>query len=129
MSSVEAASLRLASYNPRLSKAFSYHLAFHGTRKAEEKGQVSWKFDPLHRTRGPQPFYLHQARAFWLKIVAPTLLVRGELSPFEWEETEDRECVQSATKVVINGAGHMVHHEQPERLAQAILGFLDRLPG
>lgn len=30
---------------------------------------------------------------------------------------------------VVDRAGHMVHHEQPDRLAAAILGFLNCLPG
>ena len=115
-------------YNPRISESFALHLAAHGTRAAENGEGLVWKFDPVHRTRGPQPFYLEQARAFWLRVTAPLLRVRGELSPFRWDPSENRECVSSARRVEIPGAGHMVHHEQPDRLAEAILEFLDGLP-
>jgi len=129
MSDVKEAAQRLKSYNPRISESFAHHLAVHGTRAAEDGGGLVWKFDPVHRTRGPQPFYLEQARAFWLKVAAPALLVRGGLSPFRWDTSEERECIPSATRTEIEGAGHMVHHEQPDRLAAAILAFLRGLPG
>ncbi len=124
---VEEAARRLRQTNPRISEAFAFHLAAHGTRKAEKGGGVVWKFDPVHRTRSPQPFYLEQARAFWARVTAPTLLVRGERSPFRWEAAEHRECIASARRIEIPGAGHMVHHEQPATLAEAITGFIDSL--
>jgi len=83
-----------------------------------------WKFDPLHRTRGPQPFYLEQAGAFWARITAPTLIVRGELSPMQWDPSEQREKVRHARTILIPQAGHMVHHDQPTRLARVLLEFL-----
>ena len=129
MSDVKEAAQRLIAYNSRISEAFAHHLAVYGTRAAEDNSGLVWKFDPVHRTRGPQPFYLEQARAFWLKVTAPALLVSGSLSPFRWDESEERECIPSAKRVEIEGAGHMVHHEQPDRLAEAILGFLRGLPG
>jgi pimeloyl-ACP methyl ester carboxylesterase len=129
MSDVEEAVERLKSYNARIPEAFAHHLAVTGTRAAEDGRGLVWKFDPVHRTRGPQPFYLEQARAFWLKVPAPSLLVRGGLSPFRWDPSEERECIPSATRTEIEGAGHMVHHEQPDRLAEAILEFLSSLPG
>ncbi len=127
LSGVEEAAQRLQITNPRISESFALHLAVHGTRKAEKGGGVVWKFDPVHRTRSPQPFYLEQARAFWLRVTAPALLVRGGLSPFRWETAENRECIPSARRIEIPGAGHMVHHEQAAGLAEAILGFLDGL--
>jgi pimeloyl-ACP methyl ester carboxylesterase len=125
LSGVEEAAQRLQLYNPRISESFALHLAVHGTRAADNGGGLVWKFDPVHRTRGPQPFYLEQARAFWLRVTAPVLRVRGELSPFRWDASENRECVSSARRIEIPGAGHMVHHEQADRLAEAILEFLD----
>jgi pimeloyl-ACP methyl ester carboxylesterase len=124
LAGVEGAAQRLRMYNPRLSESFALHLARHGTRETENGEGVVWKFDPMHRTRGPQPFYVEQARAFWLRVTAPALIVRGELSPFRWEASEDRECFSDARVVEIPGAGHMVHHEQAELLADAICSFL-----
>ncbi len=123
MASVEEAAERLRTNNPRLTEAFSRHLARHGTRKVSDGFQ--WKFDPVHRTRSPQPFYLEQARAFWLKITAPTLLVGGESSPLNQASSEDRECIPKASKKTIPDAGHMVHHDQPDKLCCSIMEFLN----
>ncbi len=128
LSGIDEAARRLQAYNPRISDSFARHLAVQGTREPEDGRGLVWKFDPVHRTRGPQPFYLEQARAFWLRVTAPALIVRGELSPFRWKVSEERECFSSAEKIVIPGAGHMVHHEQPDRLAEAVLSFLESLP-
>ena len=127
LSGVEEAAQRLQLYNPRISESLALHLAVHGTRAVEETAGFVWKFDPVHRTRGPQPFYLEQARAFWQRMTAPLLRVRGELSPFRWDAVENRESVSAVERIEIPGAGHMVHHEQADRLAEAILTFLDRL--
>ena len=128
MSGVEEAAQRLQLFNPRISASFARHLARHGTKEADSGGGIVWKFDPVHRTRSPQPFYLEQARAFWRRVTAPALLVRGGLSPFRWDTSEHRECIPSASRIEIAGAGHMVHHDQPERLAEAILSVLGDLP-
>jgi pimeloyl-ACP methyl ester carboxylesterase len=128
LSGLEEAAQRLRFYNPRIAPSFAEHLAVHGTREDPNAGGLAWKFDPVHRTRGPQPFYLEQARAFWSRVTAPALLVRGGVSPFRWDESENRECISSARKIEIRGAGHMVHHEEPDRLAEAILSFLDNQP-
>lgn len=127
LAGIDEASERLRLYNPEISDSVARHLAVQGTREMDNGGGLVWKFDPVHRTRGPQPFYLEQARAFWLRVTAPALIVRGELSPFRWKASEERECFSSARRIVIPGAGHMVHHEQPGRLAEAILSFLTSL--
>jgi len=127
MASVEDAARRLQAYNPRLTAAFAYHLAKYGTRTTKNRNEVLWKFDPLHHTRSPQPFYLEQARAFWSRITSPALLVFGELSPFQCEPPENRERIAGARETVISGASHMVHHDQPELLARAIGSFLKEI--
>lgn len=128
MADVREASERLMLLNPRLSRDFALHLAVQGTRRADNGGGLVWKFDPLHRTRGPQPFYLEQAKAFWREVAAPVLVVRGELSPFRWQAADGREDFSSVRRIEIPGAGHMVHHEQADLLAEAILGFLNGVP-
>jgi pimeloyl-ACP methyl ester carboxylesterase len=128
MADLQEAAERLMLYNPRLSREFALHLAVQGTRRAGNGCGLVWKFDPLHRTRGPQPFYLEQAKAFWRRVAAPVLVVRGEQSPFRWQEEEDRENFSSVRRIEIPGAGHMVHHERADLLAEAVLAFLDSLP-
>ena len=122
---VEEAAQRLRAYNPRLSSSLAHHLARHGTREAATGAGYVWKFDPVHRTRGPMPFLLEQARAFWLAVTCPTLLVKGESTPFSWDPDENRECIHGAETVVVPGAGHMVHHDQPEALSCIIREFVE----
>jgi len=123
MESLEEAAARLRAYNPRLTPERSLTLARHGTRDLPGGGCV-WKFDPLHQTRTPQPFYLEQARAFWSRIPCPALRVSGVETPFRWEDAEDRESIPGARTARVPGAGHMVHHDQPEALARLIREFL-----
>ncbi len=128
MKSWEDAAARLRAYNARLSRDFSLHLARHGTRRERDGGYV-WKFDPIHRTRTPLPFYLEQARAFWSRIPCPALRVHGSESPFHWDDAENRESIPGAVTAVVPGAGHMVHHDQPDALARVIREFIhDAVP-
>lgn len=112
--------------NPRLAQHRALHLAHHGTEVGED-GLHRWRFDPLHKVRVPQPFYVDQARAFWRRIDAPVLIVRGEHA---WSrdmvaEWEDRVSTFRDVRVVeISDAGHMIHHERPNLLAEAIAVFL-----
>jgi pimeloyl-ACP methyl ester carboxylesterase len=122
MADVAEAAARIKHRNPRFSEAMALHQAEHGTRPVD--GGVSFTFDPLHMTWGPQPFYLTQARAFWQRVSCPTLLVSGSESPLGGPHFVDRVCVEQAERVVISEAGHMVHLEQPKALAEAILAFL-----
>ena len=55
--SPEEAAGRLRRAYPRLTAERARHLAHHGLRR-NETGGWQWKFDPLHRTTSPQPFYL-----------------------------------------------------------------------
>ncbi|MCA9563286.1 MAG: alpha/beta hydrolase [Myxococcales bacterium] len=123
MATVEEAAARMRRRNSRLSEEFSLHLAEHGTHPIE--GGVTWAWDPLHRLTGPQPFYLAQAQAIWAKISCPALSIRGAESNFNIPGLVERENF-SPEIVVIPDAGHMVHHDQPRLLSEAISNFLGR---
>lgn len=123
-----AAQLRHA--NPRLAEARSLVLATHGTERGDD-GLYRWRFDPLHKSRTPQPFYVDQARAFWRRITAPVLVVIGKASWVldvvpDWRERMS--AIADARVVEIEDAGHMIHHERPDELAAAIEEFLATLP-
>lgn len=119
-----AAIARLRERYPRMSDEAIALLAEHGTRAADD-GRA-WKFDPLHQTRAPQPFYVEQARAFWRRITCPVLYVEGEESLFRLPEDElaDRLGALRARRVAIRGSAHHPHLEQPERLAALLVEFL-----
>ena len=66
--SPEEAAGRLRRNYPRLTEKRARHLARHGMRRTERRRGWQWKFDPLHRTTSPQPFYLEQFREFLRRV-------------------------------------------------------------
>ena len=116
---------RLQRLDLRLTRDRAEALARNGTRIVG--GDLTWKYDPLHRTSLPVPFYVAQARAFWDRITAPTLLIGGSRSFFRWDPSEDRERIRGARRVTIPGAGHHVHHDQPDALSRALLDFFEEV--
>jgi pimeloyl-ACP methyl ester carboxylesterase len=123
--SVEAGASQLQHTNPRLNAPLALDLA-HAGMKQNDKGKWVWKFDPLHRTAAPQPFYTKQALEFFRRIECPVLIVEGKAS--RQTRRTDRQARHDAIRnhrhVVIDHAGHMVHQDNPVELAQAIVNFL-----
>lgn len=89
-------------------------------------GGLRWRFDPLHRTRGPIPFDEARFMAFLDAVACPTLLVWGEHTPLRPASADARAArLGDATSFVLAGAGHNLHHERPAELAAVLRGFLD----
>jgi pimeloyl-ACP methyl ester carboxylesterase len=121
--SLDEAAARLAERFPRFSTEATRHMAEFGTREAE--GGRVWKFDPLHQTNSPQPYYVAQARHFWRRVACPVLYVEGGESAFNMAaDLDDRLEVLRARRVSIAGAGHHPHLEQPEETSRVLLEFL-----
>lgn len=94
----------------------------------EADGSVRWRYDPLHRTHSPAPLLPAVALAFWRRIVAPTLWIGGAESPWLSPELDRRlEAIPQLERQLLPGAGHMVHTDAPQALAQAIFSFLSGL--
>jgi pimeloyl-ACP methyl ester carboxylesterase len=119
-----AARERLRERYPRMAEDALALLAEHGSRA--EGGARVWKFDPLHQTRSPQPFYVAQARAFWRRVACPVLYVEGDESVLRLPDDElaARLAALRAARVVIRGSAHHPHLEQPEALARVLVEFL-----
>jgi pimeloyl-ACP methyl ester carboxylesterase len=125
-SSIEAGASQLQQTNPRLKKEFAIDLARAGMKK-NDNGKWVWKFDPLHRTAAPQPFYTAQALEFFRRIRCPVLIVDGQQSrqTRRTDKQQRYEAIQDRRLVTINHAGHMVHHDNPERLAEVVASFFE----
>lgn len=125
-SSLEEAAKRLQRKNPRLSRELALDLARSGM-KPKNDGKWIWKFDPLHRTTAPQPFYLGQALEYFRRIACPVLIVQGResLQTPRPDVQQRLEAIAAKTVVYIEKAGHMVHHDNPEELAKTVLAFLN----
>lgn len=124
---LEGAAARLRKGNPRLKHDFALQLAAWGMKK-NENGKWAWKFDPLHRTMAPQPFYSGQAMAFYRRIECPVLIIRGKESrQTPRPDMQQRlEAIPNRSLAEIDGAGHMIHHDNPDALAARVLEFLER---
>jgi pimeloyl-ACP methyl ester carboxylesterase len=122
---LEAAAERFHRSNPRLSAERAFELTCWGMRQ-NGNGKWIWKFDPLHRTTSPQPFYSEQALEFLRRIECPVLVVTGKEShQTPRPDLPDRlKALRDHRRVDIERAGHMIHQDNPEELAEAILRFI-----
>jgi pimeloyl-ACP methyl ester carboxylesterase len=123
---------RLQKTNPRLSDACADFLARHWA----EEGPAGWRLlgDPRHKHINPVAYRLDEAMACWAAIEAPVL----------WMEALDSDirrrmaalpdyparlaAVRHLRRLEVADAGHMLHHDQPEAVAAAIVDFLGARP-
>ena len=128
-SSVEAGANQLRQTNPRLSEDFAIDLARAGM-KQNDKSKWVWKFDPLHRTAAPQPFYAAQALEFFRRIACPVLIVDGGESrqTRRTDKHQRYDAIQECRLKTIHHAGHMVHQDNPAELAAVLAAFLELQP-
>ena len=124
--SIEAGANQLQQTNPRLRKEFAIDLARAGMRQ-NDKGKWIWKFDPLHRTAAPQPFYTAQALEFFRRIECPVLIVDGHESRQNrrTDKQQRYDAIRHHRMARIARAGHMVHQDNPEELAKTVANFLE----
>lgn len=124
---LDAGANQLRQTNPRLRKEFAMELARAGM-KQNDRGKWIWKFDPLHRTAAPQPFYTGQAVEFLRRIICPVLIVDGAESRQARRTDKQRryDAIQNWQRTTVAHAGHMVHQDRPEQLADVVTAFLNR---
>jgi pimeloyl-ACP methyl ester carboxylesterase len=123
---------RLRKQNPRLTPARADFLSRHWG--GEQNGRVVLRGDPAHKIVNPVQYQLEEAKACWRAVAAPVLWVQGaetqtlrQISLTGADVAERKACFAQLTECVIPDAGHMLHHDQPERLAEEIECFLDGL--
>lgn len=127
-----AVAARLRKNNPRLADARADFLARHWAKDTADGG-VELRSDPRHKRANPYLFRLDEALACWRRIAAPVLLVMGRdshitgwLKDTPGELEERKAAFAHLTEAALDDCGHMMHHDQPERLAGLIEGFLQR---
>jgi len=124
-SSIEAGASQLCQTHPRLDTGFARDLA-RAAMKQHPNGKWIWKFDPLHRTAAPQPFYADQAMEFLRRIECPVLIVDGKEShqTRRTDKPQRYAALAAHQQVTIDDAGHMVHQDNPRQLAEVVARFL-----
>jgi pimeloyl-ACP methyl ester carboxylesterase len=127
---------RLQKTNPRLSDERAAFLSAHW---ASETAPGHWKIlgDPAHKGISPNLYRLDEVLACWAQITAPTMYVEAsETDMARWMGTKDSArleidrriaTIPNVTTRMVENAGHMLHHDQPEVLARLIEGFLDQV--
>ncbi len=110
---------RLRRWNPALSADTASWLA------ARLLGGGTWGWDSRHRMRAPVPFQASIFCRFLREITAPTLIVEGVASPFRVPDAEARKAALVQASAVCIPGGHLLHHDNPGGLANAITSFLE----
>jgi pimeloyl-ACP methyl ester carboxylesterase len=128
----DAVASRLMKTNPRLGADKAHWLAGHWARP-DASGQWRILGEAAHKVVGAQLYRVDETLAVHRCISAPvlaveasddsmTLLWQGRYSLAEYHERLQQ--VPDVRRCVIQDAGHMLHHDQPEALARLIETFL-----
>ncbi len=122
---------RLMKTNRRLGQDKADWLAQHWAKPGAD-GQWQILGDSAHKVVNPYLFHVEEALAMYSRITAPVLAVEAsDDSLGQWwkgrytlEEFHERlRSVPNLTLAVIQDAGHMLHHDQPQELAALIEEF------
>lgn len=125
---------RLMKTNPRLSPDKAQWLAGRWARP-DDHGQWQILGHAAHKITSAQLYRADETQEILKRITAPTLCVEAvEDSLKQWwkgsytrEEFYQRmQAVAQLERVQIDNAGHMLHHDQPERVAALIESFIAR---
>ncbi len=131
--SLQAVAERLRKTNPLLTDARAAWLSAHWSRRRAD-GRWEILGDPAHKRVNPVLYRKAEVLECWKRIEAPVMWVEGNLTRMaEWwgdryarEDFETRiEVVPRLERHVLSPAGHMLHHDQPQQLAQLLDRFLD----
>ena len=131
--SAQAVAARLMKTNKRLTQDKADWLAVHWARPDAE-GRWRILGDPAHKVINPQLYRVDEVLEIYKAITAPALSVEaGEDSLTQWwhgkytlaEYHERLKVIADLRTAVIQDAGHMLHHDQPEELAALVEAFLE----
>ena len=129
-SDFHALARRMQKNNPLLPDHKALFLAHHWGVLRD--GKVLLQADPAHRLINGTLYKVEEGMACWRAITAPTLIVRATESQMlrTWVNMTDYQerlaHFADRVEVVIDKAGHMLHHDQPGQLAELIETFIDK---
>jgi len=132
--SVATVAQRLRKTNPLLREDRAAWLASHWSRQRDD-GQWEILGDPAHKRTNPVLYQKAEVLECWKRIAAPVMWVEGDSTDVAkwWGDRYPRADFEARLGVVpqlerhvLSPAGHMLHHDQPEALAELLERFLDR---
>lgn len=130
--SLEAVALRLAKNNRYLSMDKARWLAHHWSAEITP-GQWSILGEAAHKITSAQLYRVDEVLAVFRHIAAPTLMVEAEDdSTTAWwrgqftlaQHRERLKSVAQLETVTVPDCGHMLHHDQPQAVAELLERFL-----
>jgi pimeloyl-ACP methyl ester carboxylesterase len=127
--SLEELAVRVARRHPRLPVDRAHYLAWAWSREVEGGYEIA--ADPKHRLMQPLRLQRDDLDDCWSQIRCPVLMLLGAESEYLTRAGGDAELARWRTLIphlkiqMVEGAGHMVPHEQPERLASEIVRFVN----
>jgi pimeloyl-ACP methyl ester carboxylesterase len=129
--SFEAVAGRLMRNNPRLDPERAHWLARHWARERGD-GAIELAADPRHKGVNPVLFRIEEILACWREVTAPVLWVfardskgSGYLSDTPRQLAQRKAAFRDLREAWLEDCGHMMHHDQPQRLARLIEDFLE----
>jgi len=131
--SLAAVAARLQKTNPRLTDERAAFLAQHWSAQ-NAVGEWEILGDPAHKMGTPILYRIEEVLACWRAITAPVLWIEPDdttawrwMGPKESARVEiDRRirCIPDVRTALVRDAGHMLHHDQPQAVAELIETFL-----
>jgi pimeloyl-ACP methyl ester carboxylesterase len=129
----QAVAARLQKTNPRLSDQRAAFLAPHWSAQ-NDAGDWEILGDPAHKKPSPILYRVEEVMACWSAISAPVLWVEAEdTNMWQWMGPKEQARIEVDRRLghlknvqtnMMADAGHMLHHDQPEKLAALIEAFL-----
>lgn len=130
--SFDAVAARLKKNNRRLTDEQAHFLAQHWAKQTGP-AEVTLRSDPKHKFVNPVLTRLEELLACWRQVTAPVLWVAGdETNGRGWRTdsvqqlAERKAAFRDFREIKLQDCGHMMHHDQPVKLAAIIEGFLAR---
>ena len=121
---------RLMKNNPRLTAARAAFLAQHWS-EPDGAGRFRIAGDPAHRIVNPTLYRIDEVLACWRNVECPVLWVQGAQTDVLQHVDDDgaealreveirRAVLRNVQTAIVEDAGHMLHHDQPEKVARLI---------
>lgn len=117
---------RIRTDNPRITPERAEFVAKAWTRFLPEKNAYALRADMKHRRVNPTLYRHAEYRTLWQNITAPVYMVYADeswiykdyIESGRLQDAEDNIKIEQS--FVIEQSGHMIHYDQPERLAEIV---------
>jgi len=125
----QAIAARIGKRYPELSRKQLHDIAERWSETVDGGPQRRMRHDPWHRVTFPYGFRADEAMAIWRQTTAAVLCIDAADSFMRHVTdaeamTRRRACFTRVHHVVVEDSGHMIHIQQPERLAEEISAFV-----